>query len=212
MDLGRLHIWLVDAFVDTELRRVVTLGPDGERIAADLPTAGTLTDLAYETARAWKRHAVDRRVLLDHLLAYRPNRRAELVELLGAAEVIEPVLARSDGVHVALDLSPAPPVLNPDETRHLCEHLRRLAEETAPAANVDIRVVELVEWIGCVKVAVEVAVWGNFEDEMVAETQLNKFHDRPWAMPSAMTVSFDHDDQRVIFVAHAVVSARHLSS
>lgn len=211
MDLAGLKRLLVNAFNAAELRQFVRLGPDGERVEAALPTVASRDALAYEAALAWSRHGL-LELLRDHLLAERPHRKAEVLALWGEHEVVEPTGPRPDGIHVAIELTPTPSFLNPDETHHLCDHLRRLANETAPGANVDIHVVEMEEQIGCVKVTVDVTVWGDFEDEGVAEVQLNKFHDRPWAIPSAMTVSFDHDDQRLVFTAYAVVSAGHLSS
>lgn len=208
MDLSRLHLWLVDAFTDPELRRVVMLGPDGERIAADIPTAGSLTDLAFETARAWKRHAVDRRALLDHLLAYRPNRRAELIELLGEPEVVEPSRPRPDGIHVVIELQ-SDSTLNEVESHQLGVYLRRLAEATAPGANIDIRVTKVLEFSISVLATAEVTIFGNFEDVKVAGHEVGKFHSPPWAIP-AVDFTIDYDDQRLVFPAYALVPTQHL--
>jgi len=211
MDLTGLKRLLVNAFNAAELRQFVRLGPDGERVEAALPTVGSRDDLAYEAALAWSRHGL-LELLRDHLLTERPHRKAEVLALWGEHEVIEPTGPRPDGIHVTIELTPTPSILKPDEIRHLCEHVRRLAEETAPGANVDIRMVELEEQIGGVLTTVEVAIFGDFKDIMVCRTQIDRFHDKPWASPTASTISIEHDDQLLRFTAWAVVSARHLSS
>lgn len=100
---------------------------------------------------------------------------------------------------------PTSEILTPNESRQLREYVRQLAQETASTANVAIRVTNLAELIGSVQATVEVTIHGNFEDEKVAESLVGKFHSKPWSAPIAKSITFDHDDQRLILTACAFV-------
>lgn len=207
MDIVALQRWLVSAFSAEELSRVVRNGPHGEHISAGLPTAGSLESLAFEVTLAWSRHGVLDERVRDHLASIRPSRQSELTPLWGDPEP-EPEPVRKDGVRVVLDTDPAS--LNLMQSYQLCMYLGRLAGETVPGANIDVRVVDLSELIGGILATVEVTVFGDFDDGKVAESRVNSFHSRPWSMPSAYCITFDHDDQRLMLTAYAVVSGDHL--
>lgn len=82
MLLAHLSRWLVRAFNDAELRRVVHFGPQGEGVAASLHVGCSLDDLAYQTVLAWDRHGVLDQKLLEYLAFHRPARRGEIDELV----------------------------------------------------------------------------------------------------------------------------------
>lgn len=209
MDLADLKRLLVNAFNDAELRQFVRLGPDGERIEAALPMVTSRDALAYEAALAWSRYGL-LELLRDHLLAERPHRKAEVLALWGELEVIEPPRTRPDGIHVAIELPLDSQILNEVENHQLGMYLGQLAATTAPGTNIDLRVTKLFELTSSVVATVEVVIFGDFTDERVAEIMLNKFHDKPWALPAADKVSFDNDEQRLCLTAYAKVSTDHL--
>ena len=172
-------------------------GPHGEQVAAGLSLPGSLEGLASDVTLAWFRHGVIDVELRDHLLSERPARRSEIADLWAA----EPSPDEEDDDLVGF--------LSGSEAHQLEAHLRRLTEATASGMSADIKVIELTELIGGVLVDVEVTVYGNFEDEKVAVAPVEKFLSGQWAAPNSHT-TYDHDDQRLIFAAHAFVSSEHL--
>lgn len=78
MVLAALHRWLVTAFTDAELRRVVRFGPWGAQVAACLPASCSLDALAFEVVTAWSRHDLIKKPLFKYLARERPCRAGSL--------------------------------------------------------------------------------------------------------------------------------------